>query len=36
MKSLKIIKAHYGKKNLNLTSIYSNIGQVYIDQGNLK
>jgi hypothetical protein len=35
MKCLNIKKAHYGDNNFNLASTYSNIGNVYSDQGNL-
>jgi hypothetical protein len=36
MKCLNIQKAHYGDKNFNLASTYSNIGEVSREQGNLE
>jgi tetratricopeptide (TPR) repeat protein len=35
-KCLNIKKAHYGDKNFNLATNYSNIGNVYADQGKLE
>ena len=36
MKCLNIKKAHYGDNNFNLAITYLNIGNVYINQGNLE
>jgi hypothetical protein len=36
MKSLKIMKAHYGDNNINLTSTYGNISGIYREQGSLE
>ena len=36
MKSLNIVKAHYGDNNFNLANTYLSIGNVYREQGNLE